>query len=212
MPLARPHFPNASPDPVSQSKPDGASDSDVFSLDPTIRSRRVTSPKFSHYELLEPIGEGQFGTVWRAKDQRLDRIVALKLPHLADFDERRRTLFLREARAAAGLEHPNIVQVHGVDQDGDQPAIISQFIEGQTLYQLLQGNRPSFKESARILSTVAAAVHHAHEGGVIHRDLKPSNILMDSEGQPHVSDFGLAKWSGDQAILTNPGIVLGTPA
>ncbi len=212
MPLASPHFSDASPESVPQSEPNDMSDSDTFSLDPTIRSQRVTPHQFSHYELLESIGEGQFGTVWRAKDQRLNRIVALKLPHLALFDERRQTLFLREARAAAGLEHPNIVQVHGVDQNGEQPAIISQFIEGQTLFHLLQDQRPSFEESARILSTVAGAVHYAHESGVIHRDLKPSNILMDSEGQPHVSDFGLAKWSGDQALLTNPGIVLGTPA
>lgn len=212
MPLTASHSQNTSSDPVSQSDLVSTSDSDVNCLDPTVLSRRTACRKFSHYELVESIGEGQFGTVWRAKDQRLNRIVALKLPHLADFDERRRTLFLREARATAVLKHPNIVQVHGIDQDGDQPGIVSQFIEGQTLFQLLQEQRPSFAESARILSIVADAVHHAHEAGVIHRDLKPSNILIDLENQPHVSDFGLAKWSGDQSLLTNPGVVLGTPA
>lgn len=212
MALTAPQFQNASADPFLPSGLVSTSDSDANCLDPTIVSRRAVSRKFSHYELVESVGEGQFGTVWRAKDQRLNRIVALKLPHLADFDERRRVLFLREARAAAVLKHPNIVQVHGVDQDGDQPGIVSQFIEGQTLFHLLQEQRPSFAESTRILAIVAGAVHHAHEAGVIHRDLKPSNILIDLEDQPHVSDFGLAKWSGDQSMLTNPGVVLGTPA
>lgn len=212
MPVTHPHFSTASSEDIPRSGLSGSTDSESFCLDQTIETRRGTSRKFSHYELLEAIGDGQFGTVWRANDQRLNRIVALKLPHLTDFDEQRRTLFLREARAAAFLEHPNIVQVHGVELDGDQPGIISQFIEGQTLYQLLQHQRPGFAETARILATVADAVHHAHEAGVIHRDLKPSNILMDVEGQPHVSDFGLAKWIGDQAMLTNPGVVVGTPA
>ena len=188
------------------------SDSDSFRLDQTLQTRRAAPRMFSHYELVKCIGEGQFGTVWRAKDQRLDRIVAVKLPHLADFDEQRRTQFLREARATAVLQHPNIVQVFGVEHDGNQSAIISRFVEGQTLSRLLLDHRPSFEESAQVLATVADAVHHAHEAGVIHRDLKPSNILMDSAGQPHVSDFGLAKWSGDQTLQTNPGVVVGTPA
>lgn len=212
MPLTHPYFQSVSSESTRPSGLPNMSDSDLFCLDSTVQSRRATLRTFSHYELLEPLGEGQFGTVWRAKDQRLDRIVALKLPHLADFDERRRTLFLREARATAVLEHPHIVQVYGVEQDGEQPGIVSQFIEGHTLSDLIVNERPSFEESARILATVADAVHHAHESGVIHRDLKPSNILMDAEDQPHVSDFGLAKWSGDQALLTNPGVVVGTPA
>ena len=189
-----------------------SSDSGIISVDATMHSQRVPTRTFSHYELLELIGEGQFGTVWRANDQRLDRIVALKLPHLADFDEKRQALFLREARAAATLEHAHIVQVYGVERDGDQLGIVSQFIEGKTLLQMLQIQRPSFEESARIVVCIADAVHHAHEAGVIHRDIKPSNILMDLDGEPHVSDFGLAKWSGDQTMLTSPGIVLGTPA
>ncbi len=187
-------------------------DSDSFRLDKTVPDSRLAPRTFSHYELLEIMGEGQFGIVWRAKDQRLERIVALKLPHLADWDEHARTMFLREARAAATLEHPHIVRVHGIDQEEDQLGIVSQFIEGQTLFHLMQGRRLTFAETSQMLVTIAEAVHHAHEAGVIHRDLKPSNILVDLEGQPHVSDFGLAKWSGDQVTLTNPGLVLGTPA
>lgn len=212
MPLTQPHFSSVTSESARQGDPSNMSDSDMFCLDSTLQPQHTPPRTFNHYELLEPLGEGQFGTVWRAKDQRLDRIVALKLPHLADFDERRRTMFLREARATAVLEHPHIVQVFGVEQDGEQPGIVSQFIEGHTLSELIVNGRPSFEESARILAIVADAVHHAHEAGVIHRDLKPSNILVDNERQPHVSDFGLAKWSGDQALLTNPGVVVGTPA
>ena len=113
MRLTHPHFPDLLPE--DRSLLTGApvpEDSNTFRLDQTVRASKsnLTSRKFSHYELLEVIGDGQFGTVWRANDQRLDRIVALKLPHLADWDEVRRTLFLREARAAATLEHPHIVR------------------------------------------------------------------------------------------------------
>ena len=212
MPRSASKSPNTPSHLSAQRDLHSTSDSDVIFLDPTVLSQRTVPRTFCHYELIEPIGEGQFGTVWRATDQRLNRIVALKLPPRAEFDERRRSHFLREARAAAVLEHPNIVQVYGVDQEGDQPGIVSQFIEGQTLFDFLQERRPSFAESVRVLAIVADAVHHAHEAGVIHRDLKPSNILMDLDHQPHVSDFGLAKWIGDKSTLTNPGDVLGTPA
>ena len=213
MHLKHPHF----TDPPSALRPSQSGhladeDSDSFRLDKTDPGSRLAPRTFSHYELLEIMGEGQFGIVWRAKDQRLERIVALKLPHLTDWDEHARTMFLREARAAATLEHPHIVRVHGIDQEEDQLGIVSQFIEGQTLLHLMQDHRLTFAESSQMLVTIAEAVHHAHEAGVIHRDLKPSNILVDLEGQPYVCDFGLAKWRGDQVTLTSPGLVLGTPA
>lgn len=213
MHLKRPHITDPSPARrPSQSGNLAEDDSDSFRLDKTDPGSRRAPRTFSHYELLEIMGEGQFGIVWRAKDQRLERIVALKLPHLADWDEHARTMFLREARAAATLEHPHIVRVHGIDQEEDQLGIVSQFIEGQTLFHLMQEGHLTFADSTQMLMTIAEAVHHAHEAGVIHRDLKPSNILVDLEGQPHVSDFGLAKWSGDQVTLTGPGLVMGTPA
>ncbi len=215
MHLKRPHFTDSDSASAPRSSRSGnltEEDSDSFRLDKTDPGSRLAPRTFSHYELLEIMGEGQFGIVWRAKDQRLERIVALKLPHLADWDEHARTMFLREARAAATLEHPHIVRVRGIDQEEDQLGIVSQFIDGQTLFHLMQDHRQTFAESTQMLVTIAEAVHYAHEAGVIHRDLKPSNILVDFEGQPHVSDFGLAKWSGDQITLTGPGLVLGTPA
>ena len=205
-------------DPVSDGKNARArdpaiDDSKSFRLDKTDPSGGLAVPRaFGHYELLEVMGRGKFGTVWRAKDRRLERTVALKLPHLTNCDEQTRMMFLREARAAAALEHPHIVQIHGIDQEGDQLGIVSQFIVGKTLSQLLQDRSLTFSQLTQMLATIAEAVHHAHDAGVIHRDLKPGNILVDSEGQPHVSDFGLAKWSGDQANSPSAGLVTGTPA
>lgn len=213
MRVIRPHFsepsavlrPSQSGNPVEE-------DSDTFRIDKTDPGTRLAARRFSHYELLESMGKGEFGTVWRAKDQQLDRIVALKLPHLDIWNEHARSMILREARAAAKLEHPHIVRVHGIEQEGGQLGIVSQFIVGQTLFDLLQARRLTFFESSQLLATVAEAIDHAHEAGVIHRDLKPSNILVDCDGQPHVSDFGLAKWGGDTTTLTNPGLIVGTPA
>jgi len=212
MHLTRPHFPNPASAARSPNGDASTEDSDQFCLDKTDPGTRLATRKFGHYELLGIMGEGQFGTVWRAKDQQLERIVALKLPHLQDWNEQTRAMFLREARAAAALEHPHIVRVHGIERDGDRLGIVSQFVVGQTLFHLLQERSLTFAKSTAMLAAIADAVHHAHEAGVIHRDLKPSNILVDQEGQPHVSDFGLAKWSGDHAAITNPGLVMGTPA
>lgn len=213
MQLTGPHFPDpASAARSSQGGNASTEDSDTIRLAKTDPGTRLAYREFGHYQLLEIMGEGQFGTVWRAKDQQLERIVALKLPHLQDWNEQTRTMFLREARAAAALEHLHIVRVHGIEQDGDRLGIVSQFIVGQTLLHLLQERSLTFAQSTAMLAAIADAVHHAHESGVIHRDLKPSNILVDQMGQPHVSDFGLAKWSGDHATMTNPGMVMGTPA
>lgn len=165
-----------------------------------------------HFELVEKVGMGQFGSVWRAKDTRLHRTVAVKIPRVSELDPLRRAMFLREARAVAMLEHSNIVRIHEVGETEDQVYIVSQFIDGMTLSKKLQLHRPSFVESARLMATIADAVQHAHEKGVIHRDLKPSNILVDSEGHPHVTDFGLAKLTSAEITVTLSGDVLGTPA
>jgi serine/threonine-protein kinase len=187
-------------------------DSTELRLDRTLTTSIAARETFGNYELLEVLGKGQFGQVWRARDRRLDRVVALKLPYFINLDESSRETFLREARAAAKLEYPHIVRIYGVEQVGDRLGIASQFIEGQTLYELLQDRCLAPESAAQLMATVADALHHAHEAGVIHRDLKPSNILVDNRGEPHVCDFGLAKWNDDQAVLPDSGIVLGTPA
>ncbi len=181
-------------------------------LDVTVAYSTREVQQVGHFNLIEKVGTGQFGSVWRAKDTQLHRTVAVKIPRVAELDEFRRALFLREARTAAMLDHPNIVKIYEVGETDETVFIVSQFIEGVTLLKRLKLQRLSYEETARMLATVADAVHHAHEKGVIHRDLKPSNILVDAEGQPHVADFGLAKLTSAEITITLSGEVLGTPA
>lgn len=174
------------------------------------KSTRGRMPAFvEHFEILSQLGTGSFGTVWQARDTKLDRLVALKIPrHEMDSGES----FLREARVAAHLRHPNIVTIHEVGQHNDDTYIVSDIVRGRTLKQWWDETRPSFEQSASICETIAEALHYAHEHGVIHRDLKPTNILIDEKQQPHVMDFGLAKWDSIELSLTAEGKLLGTPA
>jgi WD40 repeat protein/tRNA A-37 threonylcarbamoyl transferase component Bud32 len=175
------------------------------------------------FQLLERVGSGAFGAVWKARDTTLDRIVALKLPHsglLAEDTDRQR--FEREARAAAQLRHPGIVTVHEVVELEGLPVIVADFVSGVSLKELLEAKRLTFREAASLLAEVAEAVHYAHRMGVIHRDLKPGNIMIAYEtptegeglgvGRPLVMDFGLALRADADVTLTEDGHVLGTPA
>ena len=139
----------------------------------------------------------------------MDRTVAIKIPRREQLDEE---LFFREARAAAQLRHPNIVSVHEIGRDGDTVFIASDFIDGADLREWLKERPMSLMETARLCATMAEALHHAHDAGVIHRDFKPSNVMLDSEGNPHVMDFGLAKRESGEITMTIRGQVLGTPA
>ncbi len=168
--------------------------------------------KVGRFELIERVGIGAYGSVWKARDPQLDRLVALKLPRKEHLSSDEAEQFLREARAAGQLKHPGIVPVHEVGLDGDRIFIISDFIQGVTLADSLSVHRPSIRDSATICRQVALALHHAHQQGVIHRDLKPSNIMLDLSGQPHVMDFGLAKRVAAEITMTVEGRILGTPA
>src|SRR5262245_18260914 len=165
------------------------------------------------FTLLDTVGQGGVGTVYRARDPELDRTVALKVPragNLAGPQELDR--FLREARSVAQLRHPSIVVVHEVGQAGGLPYLVSDFVEGVTLSDLLSARRPTQRESAELLATVAEAVQYAHDQGVVHRDLKPSNIMLDGKNRPFVMDFGLAKREAGEITMTVDGQILGTPA
>ncbi|HLN29967.1 MAG TPA: protein kinase [Gemmataceae bacterium] len=165
------------------------------------------------FELLELLGEGSFGAVYRARDTELGRTVALKLPRsglLGRGDERER--FLREARMAARLRHPAIVQVHEIVRDGDLMYIVSDYVEGRTLAQMLIAKRPGIRESAELVAEIAEGLEFAHQSRVIHRDVNPRNILIDEQGKPHVTDFGLACGADNSVVLTLDGQVFGTPA
>jgi WD40 repeat protein/tRNA A-37 threonylcarbamoyl transferase component Bud32 len=179
------------------------------------------------FQLLESVGRGSFGVVWRARDTLLDRIVALKIPHPTLFHSAElRERFRREARASAQLRHPGIVTVHEVlDLDG-QPVIVSDFISGVPLKDLLEQRRLTFRESAALVADVAAALDYAHSRGLVHRDIKPANIMIEFEaplaaaglpgaaaaGKPLVVDFGLALRDEAEVVMTIDGQIVGTPA
>ncbi len=177
-----------------------------------LHATATAGSKLAQFELLEELGSGASGTVWKARDTRLRRIVAVKIPRQERLSGPERDRFLREGQACAQLRHPNIVAVHEVGEDHGRAFIVAEFIEGLNLRQWLDQRRPKPCEAAELAAQLAEALHHAHEQGVIHRDLKPANVLIDSDGRPHVTDFGLAKWTTDSAGMTVEGNILGTPA
>jgi len=164
-----------------------------------------------HFELVSRLGIGAFGSVWKAHDIELDRTVAIKIPRRGQLDPIGEEQFLREARVAAQLRHPNIVSVHEVGREGDILYIVSDLVRGVSLSEWLTAKRPTARESAELGITIANALHYAHELTVVHRDLKPSNIMMDREDQPHLLDFGLAKRDAGELTMTADGQIIGTP-
>lgn len=188
------------------------------------RRAPVALPRqFDDYELLEEIGRGGMGVVYKARQISLDRIVALKMILRGEFASPAEVERFRvEATAAARLDHPHIVPVYEVGQYDGQPYFTMKYIAGTTLSRKLADGPLPAREAATVLLPVCRAVDFAHQRGVLHRDLKPSNILIDAEGEPHVSDFGLAKRITPEAgldhshptseLLTRTGDIIGTPA
>jgi len=166
----------------------------------------------AQFELIERVGMGKFGTVWKAQDTQLDRIVAVKIPRKEQLDEAETEQFLREARAAAQVRHSNIVSVHEVGRQGNLVYIVSDFVNGASLADWLTGQRLTPREAAELCAKIADALHAAHEAHVVHRDLKPGNIMLDLNGEPHLTDFGLAKREAGEITMTVEGRILGTPA
>jgi WD40 repeat protein len=198
--------------------------------------------KFGRFELLGQVGSGGFGTVYKARDLTLDRIVAVKVPRsdkLSSPDERER--FLREARSAAQLRHPFIVSMFDVGQVDNLPFLVYEFIEGVSLADWLSRGRAAPRDAAALLAEVADAHQYAHEQGIVHRDVKPANIMLEGGARPgggrppsrskssdssnatlrsdstdyltpKIMDFGLAKREGGDSTVTIDGQVLGTPA
>jgi serine/threonine protein kinase len=164
------------------------------------------------YQIQELLGQGAFGNVYLGYDAKLERQVAIKVPRQSLLAESSNDQFLREARTAAQLNHPNIVSVFEVAQEEDRTYIVSDFIDGVPMDQWRKDDPLKADDAAKLCLTIAAAVTHAHEQGVIHRDLKPSNIMMDKQDNPFVMDFGLAKRQSADATMTLEGKILGTPA
>lgn len=168
--------------------------------------------EFGKYDLVEEIGRGGMGVVFKARQRDLNRVVALKMilsNQLAGDDDVKR--FYREARAAGSLRHPHIVGIHEVGQFNGQHYFAMDFISGTSLAGLTRSGPIDPEEAARCLVRVARAVQYLHEHGIVHRDLKPSNILLDEARNPYVTDFGLAKVFDEQDEKTQTGTTLGTP-
>lgn len=164
------------------------------------------------YQLERLLGEGAFGRVWLAYDDQLRRSVAIKVPkpeHFARAEDAES--YLAEARTVAGLDHPHIVPVFDVGRtDNGAIYVVSKYIDGCHLAELISKSRPSFDAATELLCTIALALQHAHERRLVHRDIKPANILIERQSQtPYLADFGLAISEGDRAL---PGSVAGTPA
>jgi WD40 repeat protein len=168
---------------------------------------------FGDFELLEEIASGGMGTVFKARQIPLNRLVALKLISagvLASQDLVKR--FKAEAELAAGLNHANIVPIHEVGEYEGRHYFSMAFIEGPTLSAALNRKPMATRRASQLVASLARAIHYAHQRGVLHRDLKPSNVLLNAEGDPHLTDFGLAKLIEHESTLTHTNAILGTPA
>src|ERR1044071_7045492 len=165
------------------------------------------------YELLEEIGRGGQGVVFRARQKTLNRIVALKVISLGQWASKAHLKrFRREAEAAASLNHPSIVPIYEVGERDGSCYFSMQFIEGGQLDEAVRRARMSIRQAAEFIAKVARTVHYAHEHGILHRDIKPGNILLDEKGEPHLTDFGLARLLDTESTVTRTVEVMGTPS
>jgi serine/threonine-protein kinase len=170
------------------------------------------------YEVLEEIARGGMGVVYKARQKRVKRLVALKMiltGQMASDEERER--FLREAEMAANLDHPNIVPIYEVSESQGCPYFSMKLVEGESLSHVIKQKKRNQSgydpiAAAQLTATIARAVHFAHERGFLHCDLKPSNILLETDGRPYVTDFGLAKRASEDSSLSASGAILGTPS
>ncbi|MEK7675256.1 MAG: serine/threonine-protein kinase [Verrucomicrobiota bacterium] len=183
-------------------------------------SQAVTAPGlgtmlryFGDYELLDKIAQGGMGVVYKARQVKLNRLVAVKMilsGQLASETDIQR--FLTEAEAAANLQHPNIVAIHEVGQHEGRHYFSMDYVEGKNLADYSKDNPLPAARAAQLIKTIAEAIHFAHQRGTLHRDLKPQNVLIDAAGQPRITDFGLAKLTRTDSSLTREGAVMGSPS
>src|SRR5437867_1415414 len=165
------------------------------------------------YELLEEVGRGGQGVVFRARQKSLNRTVALKVISLGQWASKAHLKRFRlEAEAAARLEHPGIVPIHEVGERDGSCYFSMKFVEGGQLDEVVRRAPMSIRQATELIAKVARTVHYAHEHGILHRDIKPGNILLDQKGEPHLTDFGLARLVETESTVTRTKEVLGTPS
>src|SRR5438445_1759607 len=168
---------------------------------------------FGDYELLEQIGRGGQGVVFRARQKSLNRTVALKIIGLGHWaTEAHLKRFRLEAEASARLEHPGIVPIHEVGERDGSCYFSMKFVEGGQLDEVARRMSMPIRQAVELIAKVARTVHFAHEHGILHRDIKPGNILLDAKGEPHLTDFGLARLVESESTVTRTMEVLGTPS
>ncbi len=192
-------------------EPPGADEGPAFWEDP-LPAPKTSGRTFSHFDLLDELGRGGMGVVYRARDLTTERIVALKVlqAHHLEVDDLVQR-FRSEVRAVSSLDHPHVLPIHEVGEHDGIPFFSMKLTTGGSLAHNLGSYLGRPLEAARLLAKVSRGVQHAHERGILHRDLKPGNILLDAAGEPYVCDFGLAKWIEDDKKLTLTAAVLGTP-
>jgi eukaryotic-like serine/threonine-protein kinase len=175
--------------------------------------REVQRPQVPGYDVLEVLGRGGMGVVYKARHQRLNRVVAIKVLRCGDHAAPKELAGLvREAQSIARLKHPNIVQVHDVGDFDGLPYFTMEFVEGGSLAQKLSGEPQPAMKSAEWVSVLARAVHAAHDRGIVHRDLKPGNVLVSADGTLKISDFGLARRFGNDETVVSVAARVGTPS
>jgi len=164
----------------------------------------ATGSRLGPYEILAPIGAGGMGEVYRARDAKLARDVALKvLPEAFARDAERMARFQREAKVLASLNHPNIASIYGLEDSGATHALVMELVEGPTLADRIRSGPIPIDEVLRIARQMCEAVEYAHERGIVHRDLKPANVKLTSDGAVKILDFGLAKALQDGSTATD---------
>jgi eukaryotic-like serine/threonine-protein kinase len=180
-----------------------------------IKSERAAEllGELGDYELLEEVGRGGQGVVFRARQKSLNRIVALKVISLGQWASKAHLKRFRlEAEAAAKLEHPGIVPIHEVGERDGSCYFSMKFVEGGQLDEVARREPVPIRQAVELIAKVARTVHYAHEHGILHRDIKPGNILLDAKGEPHLTDFGLARLVESESSVTQTLDVLGTPS